>query len=121
MNKGLEIDKAVRRVGQLMYTVMKYDVVKYFGLFNVAYKCYMAQTNNTNYEDVSGIDLILRKLEYQSETKLGRLASDVGATPGVIKYYDSVENEVADIEKVYMELDDFEKQNLTAIKDIVER
>lgn len=120
ISRGFEIDKAVRKVGQLMYTVMKYEVVKYFGLFNVAYKCYQAQTNNMNYDDVPGIDLILHKLEYHSETRLGRLASDVGATPGVIKYYDCVENK-ADIDKVYSELDDFEKLNILAIKDIVER
>jgi hypothetical protein len=121
IKEGEEVDVAVRKVGKLMYTVMKYEAVKYFGLFNVAYKCFLAQKNSLNYDDVKGMDILLHKLEFQAETRLGRLASDAGATPNVINYYDSIENENIDSYKIYRELDDFEKQNITSIKDIVER
>lgn len=119
--RGNNVDDAVQKVAQTSYNTMRYQVVKYLGLFNVAYKCYIARRNNVSFDDVSGIDLILHKLEYQSETILGRLASDAGASPNVINYYDQRGKDYNQAAVLYGRLDDYEKQNAEAIRHIVER
>ena len=100
---------------------MRYQVVKYFGLFNIAYKCFMAKKNSLAIEDVHGIDLLLHKLEYQSETIIGRLASDAGASPNVVNYYDLKGKNEREAAILYTKLDEYEKQNAEAIRKIVER
>ena len=71
--------------------------------------------------EVCGIDLILHRLEYQSDTLMGRLASDAGASPNVINYYDKKNDNEARAASLYSKLDDYEKQNAESIREIVER
>lgn len=118
---GTKVDEAVRKVAQTTYNTMRYQVVKYFGLFNIAYKCFMAKKNSLAIEDVHGIDLLLHKLEYQSETIIGRLASDAGASPNVVNYYDLKGKNEREAAILYTKLDEYEKQNAEAIRKIVER
>ena len=118
---GDKVDMAVRKVAQITYNTMRYQVVKYFGLFNIAYKCFMAHKNSIAIKDIQGIDSILHKLEYQSETFMGRLASDAGASPNVINYYDKKVKDEYAAYSLYTKLDEYEKQNAEAIRHIVER
>lgn len=121
IRSGYKVDEAVRKVAQTTYNTMRYQVVKYFGLFNNAYKCFRSYKNSIAIKDIHGIDLILHKLEYQSETFMGRLASDAGASPNVINYYDQKYKNENIAFSLYHKLDEYEKQNAEAIRNIVER
>lgn len=115
------INEAVRIVAHTTYNTMRYQVVKYFGLFNIAYKCFISKRDNVSIEEISGLDLILHKLEYQSETIMGRLASDAGASPNVINYYDQKCQSEDKAKRLYEKLDEYEKYNAEDIRKIVER
>ena len=119
--RGKNVDEAVKTVAHTTYTTMRYQVVKYLGLFNIAYKCFISKRDNVPLEEISGLDLILHKLEYQSETILGRLASDAGASPNVINYYDQKGQNEDKANKLYDRLDEYEKYNAEEIRMIVER
>lgn len=119
--RGKNVNEAVRRVAQTTYNTMRYQVVKYLGLFNIAYKCFISKKDNVPIEEISGLDLLLHKLEYQSETILGRLASDAGASPNVINYYDQKGQNEDKATKLYDRLDEYEKYNAEEIRMIVER
>lgn len=121
INQGDSIDNAVRKVARTTYNTMRYQTVKYFGVFNVAYKCFISIKENVPIDEVCGIDLILHRLEYQSDTLMGRLASDAGASPNVINYYDKKNDNEARAVSLYSKLDDYEKQNAESIREIVER
>ena len=121
INQGDSIDNAVRKVARTTYNTMRYQTVKYFGVFNVAYKCFISIKENVPIDEVCGIDLILHRLEYQSDTLMGRLASDAGASPNVINYYDKKNDNEARAASLYSKLDDYEKQNAESIREIVER
>ena len=87
------IDVVVRDIADFVYNILKYQVVKYFGAFNLMYKYYISKIKNIAFEDVTGIDAILLRMEYNAKTQKGRVASDYGVPQRVLNYYDADENE----------------------------
>ena len=102
--------------------MLRYQVVKYLGLFNLLYKNFKATSQGVNIDEVCGVEALLLRLEYSADTLLGRRASDIGASFKVVEYYDTKEsqpNEVEKIERLYNQLDDFEKYNVSKIEQIL--
>ena len=89
---GMTIDKAVRDTTDLVYNTFKYHVVKYFGAFNVMYKYHKSKVKQVPYDQVSGVDMILIRMEYNATTHSGRIASDYGVSKNVLDYYEAEEN-----------------------------
>lgn len=83
------INEAVRTSADFVYNILKYQVVKHFGVFNLMYKYHLSITENKPFEEVVGIDAILIKLEYNATTEKGRIASDYGVPQKIIDYYEN--------------------------------
>ena len=115
--KSNDIDKAVRLSAKFVFNTLRYQVVKYLGLFNLCYKHSVSQETKVPIDEISGLDSIMMKMEYNASTAFGRKASDAGASFKVIDYYDNIyinPNSLA-----YENLDDYEKSNADKIREIV--
>ena len=122
IRKEQDVDKGVRKASEFVFNTLRYQVVKYFGLFNMVYKNYVARQNGRNVDEVKGIEALLLRLEYSADTMLGRRASDIGASFKVVKYYDAIENSNGNQELIrltYDTLDDFERKNVRKINLII--
>ncbi|WP_413614423.1 hypothetical protein [Flavobacterium sp. N2820] len=91
ISQNVKIDKAISDTAEFVYNTLKYQVVKYLGVFNVMYRFIQAQDNGKEFEDVAGIDRLLVKLEYNALTENGRIASDYGVPSSVLEYYENEE------------------------------
>ncbi len=122
IRKGEDIDYGVRKASDFVFNTLRYQVVKYFGLFNMVYKNYVAAVKGCSVDEVSGIEALLLRLEYSADTMLGRKACDIGASFKVVKYYDTIENYSGQqllIDQAYSSLDKFEKSNVRRINQIL--
>lgn len=81
-------DKAMRDTANLIYTTFKYHLVKYLGVFDLLYRYHISQIEKRNFDDVSGIQILLQRLEYNALTTKGRKLSDYGVPFALIKFYD---------------------------------
>lgn len=116
------MDKGVRKAANFVFNMLRYQVVKYFGLFNLLYKQFESIRKGINVDEVNGIEALLLRLEYSADTRLDRQVSDIGASFNVVKYYDIKENNPDNSEIVgeyYNQLDDYEKYNITKINQIL--
>lgn len=89
---NMSVDKAISETAEFVYNTLKYQVVKYFGVFNIMYRFIQSQRDNKPFEEVTGIDRLLVKLEYNAVTEYGRIASDYGVPTNVLEYYENIEN-----------------------------
>lgn len=122
IRKQEDVDKGVRKAANFVFNMLRYQVVKYFGLFNLLYKQFESTRKGVNVDEVNGIEALLLRLEYSADTRLGRQVSDIGASFNVVKYYDVKENNPDDREligKYYNQLDDYEKYNVARIDQIL--
>lgn len=118
IKKEGDVDRGIRMAADFVFNVLRYQVVKYFGLFNLLYKNFKASSEQKKVDDVIGIDSILLKLEFGADTKLGSRVSDIGASFNVVKYYDLTEKSLdsaAVVSEYYKSLDDYEKSNIDRI------
>ncbi len=107
-------DEAIRESSQFVYNVLKYQLVKYLGVFNLMYKFLESQRLNKSLDDITGIDKLLVKLEYNSTSEKGKLASDYGVPNKIIEYYDNEEDR--DIKASF---DDYEMNKFEQIENII--
>ena len=122
INKEHDVDKGIRKAANFVYNILRYQVVKYFSLFNLLYKHFEAANEGIDIDKINGIEALLLRLEYSADTKLGRQVSDIGASFKVIQYYDAKEsnpNNQNMIRKLYDSLDDFEKNSIFKIEQIL--
>lgn len=89
--QGKTIDKSISETAEFVYNTLKYQVVKYLGVFNIMFRFIQSQQNNKTFEEVTGIDRLLLKLEYNAMTENGRIASDYGVPSSVLEYYENEE------------------------------
>jgi replicative superfamily II helicase len=92
LSQGKSVDEAISKTAEFVYNTLKYQVVKYLGVFNIMYKFYISQQTKQPIEEVSGLDRLLTKLEYNAFTEKGRIASDFGVPHSIIEYYENEEN-----------------------------
>ena len=111
------VDDAVKEAAKFSFTTLRYEAVKYFGIFNLMYKYYWSVKTNKPLEEITCIDKLLRLMEYNAVTDLGRKANDLGATFNTVNYFDNIEEKNAQI--LYDNLDDYEKVSVEKIKKIL--
>ncbi|WP_439556688.1 helicase-related protein [Dyadobacter sp.] len=92
VQQGDHIDVAIRSTADFIYNTLKYQVVKYLGVFNVMYKFYISSNSNNSFEDTIGIDRLIVKLEYNALSEEGKIASDFGVPSSIIDYYENQRN-----------------------------
>ncbi len=115
LRKGSTVDKAISDTSEFVYNTLKYQVVKYLGVFNIMYKFYRYQVTQQPMEEVSGLDRLLTKLEYNAFTESGRIASDFGVPTAVVNYYEDSENS----ENIRKSFDDYEIEIFNRVEKII--
>lgn len=117
LQQGDNIDLAIRKTADFVYNTLKYQLVKYLGVFNIMYKFYLSRKNNIEFDDVVGIDKLLVKMEYNAFTDQGRLASDYGVPTNILNYYEN-ETEAPNIRKNF---DKYEEQIFAKVEAIINK
>ncbi|ELA7318515.1 DEAD/DEAH box helicase family protein [Vibrio parahaemolyticus] len=110
----ITVDQAVRDSSRFVFNTLKYQLVKYLGVFNIMYKYYISTQLHNNMDENIGIDKLLIKLEYNATSEKGRLASDYGVPSSIIEYYDQGENQ-----KFIAKFDEFESKKFDVIQKIL--
>lgn len=117
VRKGKSIDTAIRETSDFIYNTLKYQVVKYLGVFNVMYKYCMAKKLNRDMDSITGIDKLLRKFEYNALTDEGRLASDYGVPSRVLEYYENEHSQQDYISR----FDSYELRAFNRVEEVLKR
>lgn len=100
-------DKAVNISTKFVYNTLKYQVVKYFGAFNIMYKYIRSKEKKCSFYDTHGIDKLLRYFEYSAVSDIGRKISDYGVPTKIISYYE--ESSAGRKEEIANTFDAYEK------------
>ncbi|MEI7306172.1 helicase-related protein [Pectobacterium atrosepticum] len=114
--KPFTINKAISESSSFIFNTLKYQLVKYLGVFNIMYKYQQSSLLGKAIDEVSGIDKLLLKLEYNATSDKGRLASDYGVPSKVIEYYEA--NEDIEIKESF---DSFEQEKFEGFEKIVNK
>lgn len=117
LSNGIDINKAIRESSEFVYNLLKYQLVKYLGTFNIVYKSVISKKDNKEIDEIPGIDILLNILEYNAITTNGKIVSDYGVPYKVIKYFDYEEDK--DL-KSKIDLDDYEKKILELVTPLIE-
>lgn len=112
------VDSAMRETAELIYNTFKYQLVKYLGVFNLMYKFYISKIENKPFEETSGIDILLTKLEYNAFTEKAKIVSDYGVPNKIVAYYDARTEEQA--QSIKNSFDAYEKSMFEKVKKIIE-
>lgn len=108
------VDQAVRESSRFIFNTLKYQLVKYLGVFNIMYKYHLSTKLNNLLDENIGIDKLLIKLEYNATSEKGRLASDYGVPSSIVEYYDKGEDR-----KLIKKFDEFESRKFEIIQSII--
>jgi len=114
-HRKLNTDEAVRQSSTFIYNTLKYQLVKYLGVFNIMYKLVISQNTKESLDKIHGIEKLLKKLEYNAITDKGRMASDYGVPSKIIEYYDNEENK----ERIRKSFDHYEESKFQMIESIL--
>lgn len=117
LKQGNHIDKAISDTSKFAYNTLKYQVVKYLGVFNLIYKYIASVRERKEIADISGIDRLLLKFEYNAITDEGRIASDYGVPSKVLNYYEDPDNKI----KIKQSFDEYENKIYMKINDVINR
>lgn len=102
--KNYSKDKAISETSKLIYTIFKYHLVKYLGVFDLLYRFHYSQVYRKDFDNVTGIQILLQRLEYNALTNTGRKLSDFGVPFELVKYYDgSVTTKNFDLYESYVD------------------
>lgn len=112
------VNTAMRKTSRLIYNIFKYQLVKYLGVFNLMYKFYISQHEKLEFEEVSGIDILLTKLEYNAFSDKAKIASDYGVPQNIVNFYDAKTEDEAI--KIKNNLDPYEKIIFEKISTLID-
>jgi DEAD/DEAH box helicase/Helicase conserved C-terminal domain len=114
----INVDKAMQESSKFVYNTLKYQLVKYLGVFNSLYKFIRAKKENK--KDVAGIDKLLSKLEHNAFTKAGKLAADYGVPYKIVQYYDLVDSDLFKAKVIQSNFDNYELTSFNKFKKILD-
>ena len=114
-----DIDSAVQYSTKFVYNTLKYQAVKYLGLFNLIYRVVQMEEEGVAYFETHGIDVLLAKFEFNAETIQGRQVSDLGAPQRVVDYFDLLGKSKVRAQRKHAEMDAYEKALTQSIMNII--
>lgn len=114
-----DIDSAVQYSTKFVYNTLKYQAVKYLGLFNLIYRVVQMEEEGVAYFETHGIDVLLAKFEFNAETIQGRQVSDLGAPQRVVDYFDLLGKSKVRAQRKHAEMDVYEKALTQSIMNII--
>ncbi|WP_423218117.1 helicase-related protein [Streptococcus equinus] len=88
-NQKKSKDESVRKTAKLVYNTFKYHLVKYLGTFDLLYRFYISNIDRKKFDEETGIQLLLQRLEYNALTESARKLSDYGVPFSLVSYYDN--------------------------------
>ena len=108
------IDQSMRDTSEFVYNILKYQLVKYLGAFNLLYKYLISLEIDAPIDDIDGFDKLLSKLEYNAYSSKAKIVSDYGCTNNVISYF---EDNLSDTERnnIKNKFDPYEKKQFDKI------
>jgi hypothetical protein len=89
LKQGKTTNAAIRETAEFIYNTLKYQLVKYLGVFNIMYKFHISNITSTPFDEIVGLDILLVKLEYNALSQEGKFASDYGVPSNIIDYYEN--------------------------------
>lgn len=107
-------DVAIQETAKFVYNTLKYQVVKYFGAFNLMYKYIMSTEGYGKFDEIAGIDKLLLKFEYNALTSEGRMASDYGVPSSIVEYYEKGKKQ-----NIRETFDEYESESFKRIDNII--
>lgn len=107
--KKRKIDTAMREVTSLIFNTLKYEYVKYLGLFDLIYQYLITEKDSIELDQVSGLSGLMSFLEYETFGEKARKASDYG-----VPYY-----VLSSFEKESVNLDEYEKRSRRFFKWVI--
>lgn len=113
-NQGKKTDSAISETAKFIYNTLKYQVVKYFGAFNLLYKYIISVKNSIPIDNVKGIDKLLLRFEYNALTNEGRIASDYGVPSSIVEYYEKGRKQ-----EIRDSFDEYEYESFKRIDNII--
>ena len=84
LQKTKKIDFAIMDTAEFVYNVLKYQLVKYLGAFNLLYKYVISLETDASMDDIDGFDKLLSKLEYNAFSQKAKMVSDYGTTSNIV-------------------------------------
>lgn len=112
--KQIKVDEAIRQSSKFIFNTLKYQLVKYLGVFNTMYKYQQSQALKKSIDDIVGIDRLLLKLEYNATSDKGRLVSDYGVPSKILEYYEKDEDK-----SIKGTFDSYEKDKFVKVEKIL--
>ena len=121
-NKKEDINLAIRNVSKFVYNTLKYQLVKYLGVFNIMFKYIQADENLERIKESNGIDTLLSKLEYNALTNVGRQISDYGVPSNVLNYYEAKElKNFEEMERIKNAFDSYELKIFSKTEEFLKK
>lgn len=117
LGNGKHIDQAIAETAKFVYSTLKYQAVKYLGVFNLMYRYNRSLEEGKSFEDVKGFERLLLKFEYNALTDNGRLASDFGVPSRIIDFYEAESGQ----RTIQRSFDQFEEKIFERIEKIIKR
>ena len=114
-SRNFTTDEAIRETAKFVFSTLKYQLVKYLGVFNIMYKFIESENTKLPFDEVQGIEKLLMKLEYNAISEKGRLASDYGVPSKIIEYYDNEDNR----DNIRKQFDRYEEEKFKKIEAIL--
>lgn len=113
--QGSTIDQAISETADFIYHTLKYQVVKYVGVFNLIYKYIDSKKKSVSFDEALGIDRLLLKLEYNALTEEGRIASDYGVPAKILDYYENPDMK----DQISSDFDSYENEIFKKINELL--
>lgn len=88
LNKLKNPDQAMRVTADFVYHILKYQLVKYLGVFNLLYTYIISIQTDSAIEDIVGFDKLLAILEYNALSDKAKIVSDYGCTSNIVSYFE---------------------------------
>ena len=108
------VDEAIRHSSKFIFNTLKYQLVKYLGVFNLMYKYQQSRALQKPIDEIVCIDRLLMKLEYNATSNKGRLASDYGVPSKIVDYYENDEDKT-----IKNTFDSYEKSKFKNLEKIL--
>ncbi len=114
LQKTKKIDFAMRDTAEFVYNVLKYQLVKYLGAFNLLYKYVISLETDMPIDDIDGFDKLLSKLEYNAFSQKAKMVSDYGCPANIVTYF---EDNISEAEKstIKTKFDPYEKKSFNKL------
>ncbi len=81
-------DIAVRETARIVYSIFKYQLVKFLGVFDIIYRSVKAKEDEADINNIVGINTLIELLEHNAFEKEAQILNDYGVPFSLVDYYE---------------------------------